>query len=220
MPLSRRSLLAATAGLALAPGIARAAGGQKTLRLQSRVVEVAGKPATRYGVSQPSGDRGLTLDEGETFDVRLENKLDVLSGLHWHGLNPPWRRGRRALHIRAADRTGQVGRLQVSRPACRHALDAFAFRFAGTEPAGRPPDRAREQRDQKRTPGSGDPARRFLLDQALDAVRRAAQAQARHEHGRRRHEHVGQRRDDHGRRDDGWREGRPERHHLRCLPRQ
>jgi FtsP/CotA-like multicopper oxidase with cupredoxin domain len=91
MPLSRRSVLAATAGLALAPRIARAAGGQKTLRLQSRVVEVGGKAAARYGVSQPSGEWGLTFDEGETFDVRLENKLDVLSGLHWHGLNPPWR---------------------------------------------------------------------------------------------------------------------------------
>src|SRR5229473_8427248 len=91
MYLSRRSLLAGTASLALAPGIARAAGGQKTLRLQSHVIEVGGKPATRYAVSQPSGAWGLTLDEGETFDVRLENNLDVLSGLHWHGLNPPWR---------------------------------------------------------------------------------------------------------------------------------
>src|SRR5258708_9651865 len=91
MHLSRRSVLAGAASLALAPGVARAADGQKTLRLQNRVVEVAGKPATRYGVSQPSGDWGLTIDEGETFDVRLENNLDVLSGLHWHGLNPPWR---------------------------------------------------------------------------------------------------------------------------------
>jgi len=91
MQLSRRSLLAGTASLALAPGIARAAGGQKTLRLHSRVIEVGGKPATRYGVAQPSGAWGLAIDEGETFDVRLENSLDVLSGLHWHGLNPPWR---------------------------------------------------------------------------------------------------------------------------------
>ena len=91
MQLSRRSLLAGAASLATAPGIARAAGGQKTLRLHSRVIEVGGKPATAYGVNQPSGAWGLTLDEGETFDVRLENNLDVLSGLHWHGLNPPWR---------------------------------------------------------------------------------------------------------------------------------
>lgn len=94
MQLSRRFLLAATASLAagatLPPGIAMAAG-RKTLRLQTRVIEVGGKPATRYGVFQPDKTWGLTLDEGDTFDVRLENGLDVLSGLHWHGLNPPWR---------------------------------------------------------------------------------------------------------------------------------
>src|SRR5258708_10015505 len=93
MHLSRRSLLAGTMGAALASGAARTvrAAGQKVLRLHTRVIEVGGKPATRYGVSQPSGAWGLTLDEGDTFDVRLENGLDVLSGLHWHGLNPPWR---------------------------------------------------------------------------------------------------------------------------------
>ena len=98
MYLSRRSLVTTTAalatGLALAPPASRPAraAGRKTLRLVSRVIEVNGKPATRYGVQQqPSGPWGLTLDEGDTFDVRLENGLDVLSGLHWHGLNPPWR---------------------------------------------------------------------------------------------------------------------------------
>ena len=56
-----------------------------------RVIEVGGKPATRYRVSQPSGEWGLTLNQGDLLDVRLENRLDVPSGLHWHGLNPPWR---------------------------------------------------------------------------------------------------------------------------------
>ena len=100
MQLSRRHLLA-TAGmatsLAMAPlgaplgsHQARAAS-RKPLRLQTRVIEVNGKPATRYGVFQGDKSSGLFLDEGDTFDVRLENGLDVLSGLHWHGLNPPWR---------------------------------------------------------------------------------------------------------------------------------
>lgn len=89
MQLSRRSLLAA--GASLAATAAMAQDHRKTLRLHSRVIEVNGKPATRYGVSQPSGVQGLTLNEGDQFDVRLENGLDVLSGLHWHGLNPPWR---------------------------------------------------------------------------------------------------------------------------------
>lgn len=93
MHLSRRSLIAGAMGAAMAAGTTRAAraAGQKVLRLHTRVIDVGGKPATRYGVSQPSGAWGLTLDEGDTFDVRLENGLDVLSGLHWHGLNPPWR---------------------------------------------------------------------------------------------------------------------------------
>ena len=90
MQLSRRSLLVGTAGVTLALSAAHAAQ-PKTLRLANRVVEVAGKPAKRYGVFQPSGAWGLTLDEGERFEVRLENALDVPSGLHWHGLNPPWR---------------------------------------------------------------------------------------------------------------------------------
>jgi FtsP/CotA-like multicopper oxidase with cupredoxin domain len=93
MPLRRRTLLAGSASLALpvlAPRLAEAAG-QKTLRLANRVIEVGGKPAKRYGVFQPSGAWGVMLDEGERFDVRIENTLDVLSGLHWHGLNPPWR---------------------------------------------------------------------------------------------------------------------------------
>ena len=94
MQLSRRLLLAATASLAAGPALAPSAtmaAGRKTLRLQTRVIEVGGKPATRYGVFQPDKTWGLTLDEGDTFDVRLENRLNVLSGLHWHGLNPPWR---------------------------------------------------------------------------------------------------------------------------------
>jgi len=95
MPLSRRSLLAVTgglaAGLAAMPVHNASAAGRKTLRLQTRVIEVNGKPATRYGVFLDGKSSGLFLDEGDTFDVRLENGLDVLSGLHWHGLNPPWR---------------------------------------------------------------------------------------------------------------------------------
>lgn len=86
---SRRSLLLGAVALAAAPA-GHAAGGQKILRLQTRQIEVGGKAATRYGVAQPSGATGLTLDEGDLFDVRVENTLKVTSGLHWHGLNPPW----------------------------------------------------------------------------------------------------------------------------------
>ena len=93
MSPSRRSLLVSATALAAAGALssrAARAAGQKTLRLQTRQIEVGGKAATRYGVVQPSGAVGLTLDEGDQFDVRVENTLKVTSGLHWHGLNPPW----------------------------------------------------------------------------------------------------------------------------------
>jgi FtsP/CotA-like multicopper oxidase with cupredoxin domain len=81
-------------GAALAaslPPLARAAGEQKVLRLQTRQIAVGGKAATRYGVAQASGAFGLSLNEGDDLDVRLENALSEPSGLHWHGLTPPWR---------------------------------------------------------------------------------------------------------------------------------
>jgi FtsP/CotA-like multicopper oxidase with cupredoxin domain len=93
MPLSRRSFLAGTTSLAVAavaPETTRASGAT-TLRMQTRQIEVAGKAATRYGVIQASGAFGLTLNEGDQFNVRLENGLGVLAGLHWHGLTEPWR---------------------------------------------------------------------------------------------------------------------------------
>src|SRR5262245_45925535 len=93
MKLSRRGLLTGTAGLVLAgmaPSVTMAAG-QKVLRTETRQIEVAGRAATRYGLSDGSGAFGLTLDEGDMFDVRLENGLKVPTSIHWHGLTPPWR---------------------------------------------------------------------------------------------------------------------------------
>ena len=93
MWVSRRSFLASTTAVAVAATMPQAAGadGRKTLLMRSRQIEVSGKAATRYGVTQPSGAFGLTLNEGEQFSVRLENRLPVLAGLHWHGMTEPWR---------------------------------------------------------------------------------------------------------------------------------
>jgi FtsP/CotA-like multicopper oxidase with cupredoxin domain len=91
MSLSRRSMVIGTAIAASAPHLARAAGEQKILRLQTRQIDVGGKAATRYGVVQASGAFGLTLNEGDDLDVRIENALAVPSGLHWHGMIPSWR---------------------------------------------------------------------------------------------------------------------------------
>lgn len=94
--VKRRNVLVGGLSAAFAKGGAAAAqqptgSERRLLGLTSRTIEVNGKAARRYGVEQSSGALGLVLNEGETFDVRLQNGLDVASGLHWHGLNPPWR---------------------------------------------------------------------------------------------------------------------------------
>lgn len=95
MSPTRRSLLVGLPTLAaFAPLPSRAQqanGGQRVLRLEKRQIDVNGRAATRYRVGQASGAYGLTMDHGELFNVRIENHLDVPSGLHWHGLTPPWR---------------------------------------------------------------------------------------------------------------------------------
>src|SRR3977135_2974025 len=94
MRLSRRSFLAGTTSAAVAataPGATGAGSARTTVRMQPGQIEVAGKAAKRYRVAQASGAFGLTLNEGDEFNERLENGLTVLAGLHWHGLTEPWR---------------------------------------------------------------------------------------------------------------------------------
>jgi FtsP/CotA-like multicopper oxidase with cupredoxin domain len=60
------------------------------LQLQRRNVEVNGKPASVYGIRQPDGTFGIITDVGRAFRVRVENRIDEPSLIHWHGLTPPW----------------------------------------------------------------------------------------------------------------------------------
>lgn len=56
-----------------------------------RVIEVKGKAADVLGLTQPGGRHGLVMNAGETFRVRLENRIGEPTAIHWHGLTPPWR---------------------------------------------------------------------------------------------------------------------------------
>lgn len=86
--ISRRSLLAMGA-VALAPASpARAT--PPVLRIERRIIAVAGKAATVLGVRQPNGTHGLVLEPGQRFQLRLENHLNVDSIIHWHGQTPPY----------------------------------------------------------------------------------------------------------------------------------
>jgi FtsP/CotA-like multicopper oxidase with cupredoxin domain len=100
--LSRRAfLLSAAAATTLVSTLARsqaapsASGGgnsepQTVLRLHRRSIEVNGKPASVYGIQQPDGTFGIRTEVSQRFRVRVENRIDEPSLIHWHGLTPPW----------------------------------------------------------------------------------------------------------------------------------
>jgi len=100
--LSRRTVvmggLAASASLRLtaqaqnppASGPGGDAAPRTVLQLQRRNIEVNGKPASVYGIRQPDGTFGITTDVGKPFRVRVENRIEEPSLIHWHGLTPPW----------------------------------------------------------------------------------------------------------------------------------
>ena len=83
--------LAAAAPLGLVRGSAALAAEQprRLLTLRTRTLEVKGKAAKVFGVSGPNGKPGLDLLLGERFRVRLDNRADVATLVHWHGLTPP-----------------------------------------------------------------------------------------------------------------------------------
>ena len=85
--LSAAALPAAQSLAQTAPSVADAV---TVLQVQRRSIEVKGKPAWILAVRQPDGTPGLVTAVGRQFRVRLDNKLDVPTLIHWHGLTPPW----------------------------------------------------------------------------------------------------------------------------------
>ena len=130
--LSRRGfLLGAVAAAPILPSIARAQraaqseadrdGGAPTLlRLERRTIEVNGKPASVFGIRQPDGTFGIRTAVGRRFRVRVENRIDEPSLIHWHGLTPPW------------EQDGVPGISGPPIPPGGSADYDFPLRFAGT----------------------------------------------------------------------------------------
>ena len=95
---SRRQLLACTAAAGmlasvsslLSPGRSAWAAPTTTVRAGTRVIEVKGRPATVFGLTQPNGSHGLAAQAGQRLRVNLENHLEEETLIHWHGLTPPW----------------------------------------------------------------------------------------------------------------------------------
>ncbi len=94
MLLSRRRFLAAssaTLALGAVPLRLRAADSPALpLAVDTRVIEVNGKPATVFGIRRPDGGHGLTLAPGQRFRVDLTNRAGEDTIIHWHGQTPPW----------------------------------------------------------------------------------------------------------------------------------
>src|SRR6266481_5888776 len=99
---TRRAVLASALAAAVRPTMARAQTGAApvstattgpgtVLQLERRSIEVNRKPASVYGIRQPDATYGITTEAGKPFRVRVENKVDQPSLIHWHGLTPPWR---------------------------------------------------------------------------------------------------------------------------------
>jgi FtsP/CotA-like multicopper oxidase with cupredoxin domain len=92
--VSRRRFLAAgaaTLGAASVAPVARAAshGAATDIAIVTRTIEVKGKAATVFGLTQPNGTHGLVMKAGERFRVRLKNEAGEPALIHWHGLTPP-----------------------------------------------------------------------------------------------------------------------------------
>src|SRR5437588_9793457 len=93
--LSRRAFLVSAAAASAATTSARAqpnadAALPTVLRIERRGIEVNGKPASVLGIRQPDGTFGIRTEVGKRFRVRLENRIEEPSLIHWHGLTPPW----------------------------------------------------------------------------------------------------------------------------------
>jgi FtsP/CotA-like multicopper oxidase with cupredoxin domain len=126
--LTRRAVLAsALAAAAVREGFkggVSAAAAEETpvtiLQLKRRTIEVNGKAASVFGIHQPDGTSGITLKAGDRFRVRVENRIDSPSLIHWHGLTPPWQ---------------QDGVPEISGPPIPAGSSAdydFPLRFGGT----------------------------------------------------------------------------------------
>lgn len=90
LKLSATGALMTTAPSIFASPVNAQSAAPKIITAVKRVIDVKGKAANVFGLSQPGGDHGLVMTAGENFRVRLENRAGEPTAIHWHGLTPPW----------------------------------------------------------------------------------------------------------------------------------
>jgi FtsP/CotA-like multicopper oxidase with cupredoxin domain len=88
MLISRRNALGLLTSLPFL-GAARAQDALETVNVASRILEVKGKPAKVFALTNSAGKTGLDMVFGKPFRANIVNTLAEETSIHWHGLTPP-----------------------------------------------------------------------------------------------------------------------------------
>ena len=90
MKASLKVAAATTLG-AMLPRVTRPAWAASSSQLivERRSLDVRGRAASVFGIRQPTGTPGLTLDPGQRFLVDVRSQVGEDTVLHWHGQTPP-----------------------------------------------------------------------------------------------------------------------------------
>ncbi|MEK9817389.1 MAG: multicopper oxidase domain-containing protein, partial [Limnobacter sp.] len=59
------------------------------LRVGMRTLDVSGRAATVFGITNAQGKQGLDIFQSDGFNVQVTNDLTKPTVIHWHGLTPP-----------------------------------------------------------------------------------------------------------------------------------
>jgi len=59
------------------------------LKVVEKKLVMNGKGASIFSIEQQNGTLGLSANKGGMFDVKLENRLQEPTSVHWHGLILP-----------------------------------------------------------------------------------------------------------------------------------
>lgn len=90
--ITRRGLLMSGAAALVLARASRADAANPPLNLTAgrRTLDVDGKPASVFGITQKDGTAGLVTSVRERFRVHLVNDIGTDTLIHWHGLTPPY----------------------------------------------------------------------------------------------------------------------------------
>lgn len=94
--MNRRNFLTSSSSAVLATAVYQAGPlwaqslPKNTFTVGTRTLDVKGRAATVFGITNQHGASGLNIYQSEGFSARVLNSIDQNTVLHWHGLTPPF----------------------------------------------------------------------------------------------------------------------------------